>query len=133
MSRSEAYDFSLFEERVKEEKIEENIVNIEVKEVKHNKMPIGISTIILSLVAVSLVVLIVQGQVQLTELTEQSGKLRKELSDSQSAYTQMMIKDKSEMSLKAVEEKAVELGMEKIDTRQVEYVKVPMSNRCIIK
>lgn len=130
VSRSEAYDFSLFEEKVKvkEKSVEDNLVNIEIKEVKANR-PVGLSTILLSLAAVSLVVLTVQGQVQLTELTEQSGKLKKELSDSQSAYTQMLIKDKAEMSLKNVEEKALELGMEKADTRQVEYVKVPMSNK----
>lgn len=136
--RDLAYDLSLFEDNssaapqlpqqpVKKAK-KSNVVKITQKQIekvrrrKHNyfKLATGITFALCVLVVV---IAIIVGQVQLTELNSKIAAAQDDLSIKQSIYTQMEMDVNANLSTKAVEEYAKNtLGMSKATNAQKEFV-----------
>lgn len=122
-----AYDISLFEEHkpvdVKKDNILElpkNNTNLKVKSKNH------IMTLIFTVLTFSLSVAIVGtmvfNQVQLTEITDKTNKITKQLEESRSEHTQLQMKVNEKLAPGMVEEYAKnKLLMEKTNPCQVEY------------
>lgn len=136
-NRNAAYDFTLFEDKKIVRK--ENVVKLPKRNNKkklvlkaRSVMTIGV---MLSMIALgTTVATFINGQVQLTELTEKIEKASKELEEGKSQYTQISMKQEEQMSLDAVEKKAKEeLGMKKIDTYQKEYINVSLGDKAEVK
>lgn len=127
-----AYDISLFEtgETVEQEKSNMKKIDkkentkVAVKKKKHNVLNIvlGVS---FSAVAVTLVGIIIMGQVQLTELNQQISNAQATLEEQQSLYVQTEMKVEAKYSSDLVEENAQgSLGMSKADSYQKEYIAI---------
>lgn len=127
-----AYDISLFEtdETVEQEKSDIKKIDkkenteVAVKKKKHNvfNIVLGVS---FSAVAVTLVGIIIWGQVQLTELNQQISNAQATLEEQQSLYVQTEMKVEAKYSSDLVEENAqVSLGMSKADSYQKEYIAI---------
>ena len=133
---NEAYDLSLFEPKRKEEpRKKNNIVELPAKRLEQNRRPKAqplrvFSTLLAMAVIVGIAGTMVYSQVQLTELTEQLNAAEKQLTESQSLYTQLSIKSDSQLSLRNVETYAKdELGMRKITQNQVECISLSEGDR----
>ncbi len=125
-----AYDISLFEERkvAVEPQQQDNIVRLPRKKTgarqnkKLNPMTLLLPVVTFSL-SVAAVGTIIFNQVQLTEITEQTNVLTKQLEESASEGTQLQMKIKEKLSPGMVEEYAkTNLQMEKTNPCQVEYI-----------
>lgn len=150
---SEAYDFSLFEERTStEERVsnarwdnaqpeeqpreepkkrsQENVVELPEEELKKNRKPRRhllrkAAAVLCFGVVFSAVTLVVYNQVQLTELTDQINTTTQQLEEAQSTEIQLNMEASQKMNGAAVEEYATnELGMSKVVSGQVTYVDV---------
>ncbi len=145
-----AYDFTIFEEdeesRIKAEKraekrAEEKAAQGEsdlkqnngesvrgrrgVKKLSRRKSNIGriIAAVVFGLAIAFVVVSIIHGQVQLTELNQQIANAKSELAEQQSVYTQLEMKVDSSISTAVVEEYAKDkLKMSKAANSQKEFV-----------
>ncbi len=130
MYNKEAYDISLFEteeinvEENKETKLtkeqEEAIENAKLKRVRlFSVLKYGLPASAL----VALVVCMILGQVQLTELNQQISNAQTDLEEQQSIYIQAQMKVEAKYSSALVEESAqADLGMSRADTYQKEYI-----------
>ena len=143
-NRSEAYDFSLFEERYDntaplrgpqkgsqpKKDVRQNVVELPERELKKNARPQrhpfrAMAATACFAVIFATVVSVVYSQVQLTELTEQINTAATQLEEAQSLEIQLNMKAAREMNGSQVEEYAVnQLGMSKITGTQVTYVNV---------
>ena len=150
---SEAYDFSLFEERTStEERVsnarwdnaqpeeqpreepkkrsQENVVELPEDELKKNRKPRRhllrrAAAVLCFGVVFSAVTLVVYNQVQLTELTEEINTTAKQLEEAESLEIQLNMEASQQMNGSQVEEYATqELGMKKVVSDQVTYVNV---------
>lgn len=132
-NKNEAYDISLFEstaqplKRDRKEK-KNNVVNVP-KEAFQNKQNarqrlISITKCVaVGMVITAIVGVIIQGQVQLTELNDQIGAATTSLSEKESEYTQMQMNVESKLSSTFVEEYALNtLGMSRADAYQKKYI-----------
>lgn len=146
-NRSEAYDFSLFENRMdntapvrqprREERREQEhkIRRLPQKQLEKNARPqrhpvrLMAATAFFGLVMAS-VVSVVYSQVQLTELTESINAASTQLEEAKSLEIQMNMQASQKMNGTEVENYAVnELGMNKISGSQVSYVNVAQQDR----
>lgn len=137
--RNLAYDLSLFEENPREykqrKKEKNNVLEIPKEKLKINASPRAkilsmLSTVALLFASVSVVVIMIYSQVQLTELTENIGIRQKELDESRSVCTQLQMKLDSEMSLHTIEQFAKQdLGMQNIEAYQVEYIELSKGDK----
>ena len=74
------------------------------------------------------------GQVKLTELTEEITQVSKQLEENESIYTQLSMKKEEALSLNVVEQRAKnELKMKKIDASQIEYINVNCKDKAEVK
>ena len=139
LEKNLAYDLSLFEEKPREYKQKpnkkNNILKIPQEKLKINARPMAktlsvLSTAVLSIVSVSVLVIMIYSQVQLTELTENIGCMQKTLNESRSVYTQLQMRVESEMSLHTVEQYAKQnLGMQNTEAYQVEYIELSKGDK----
>lgn len=139
-NRNYAYDLSLFEESpAYEPQKKNNVVKIPKRKLDENRRkklnPFTLlSTSLIAIVSLFIISSVVYSQVQLTELTEQINVATKELQEKQSIYTQLQMKIESESSLRLVENYARnELGMQKIEPTQVEYITLSSGDKAEIK
>lgn len=150
-SHNLAYDLNLFEDypvkptaRANEESGEkavaaENSVSVKQEKQENRRTPsrkraktvgrkksrIGriVFGVILSIAVMAVIVSIIQGQVQLTELNQEIVNARAELAEKQSIYTQLEMKVDSSVSTTVVEEYARDkLAMSKANNSQKEFV-----------
>ena len=150
---SEAYDFSLFEERTStEERVsnarwdnaqpeepkkrsQENVVELPEEELKKNRKPRRhllrrAAAVLCFGVVFSAVTLVVYNQVQLTELTEEINTTAKQLEEAESLEIQLNMEASAQMDGAAVEQYAQEeLGMSKVSGGQVTYVNVAQEDQ----
>lgn len=148
-NRSEAYDFSLFEDRysntapVRDPKKSEqpkkntrpNVVELPEKELKKNaRSHVHPLQIMAALVCCTVIFLtaftVVYSQVQLTELTEQINLTNSALAEAESLEIQLNMQEAQMMNGSEVEKYAVnELGLTKITGTQVTYVNVAQQDK----
>ena len=134
--RNEAYDFSLFEQKPKEERGKrDNIIELSKTQLKQSRKakvrPVrAIATFLTMAVIVGIVGTMVYGQVQLTELTEELNSATKQAEEDKSVYTQLKMKSDSRLSLQAVEAYAEDkLGMHKISQNQVKCISLSQGDK----
>lgn len=137
-NKTAAYDLSLFDTsaeetiKVKKEKAKTKkkakVVSLPEEEIhkirfrKHSPWKIlgGAAGVA---IATGVVIAIIIGQVQLTELNQQIISAQSELADQQSVYTQMQMAVQSNLSTSGIQEYAEEqLGMTKATNAQKEFV-----------
>ena len=145
-SRSEAYDFSLFESHyditdpARAPKREQprkapNIVELPQKELEKNakpkRHPLRAMMAVLSFsVFVIIAVAMVYSQEQLAMLTEQINAANQDLAESQSLEVQLNMRAAQKMNGSEVEKYAAdELGMSKVSSRQISYVNVAQQDK----
>lgn len=122
-----AYDISLFEEHKPLDvnknnvlKLPKNNVNAKLK-AKNHLMTLVFTVLTFSL-SVAIVGTMVFNQVQLTEITDKTNKITKQLEESRSENTQLQMKVNEKLAPGMVEEYAKsKLLMEKTSPCQVEY------------
>lgn len=134
-NRNLAYNLPLSEEVKRRKK---NVVKFPKKELLRRQMRArlitGAATIASLTAAIGVVTVFINGQVKLTELTEQTTKLSNELKESENVYTQLSMKRESNHSLDKIASKASDdLGMEKIEGSRIEYINVMGSDKGEIK
>lgn len=135
-NRNAAYDLNLFKDSTakkipekRENRKEKNkVVTISEKQLyqnrirKHNPFKLlvgGLSGAVITVIVATIIV----GQVQLTELTQQINATKKELTVSQSTYTQLQMGIQSKLSTAEIEAYAENnLGMTKAENAQKEFV-----------
>lgn len=76
------------------------------------------------LVVIAVICVMLYSRAQLTELTNQIGKFDKEYNELRSQYTRISAEIEGKVSLRGVEESAKELGLDKVQSYQVEYVNI---------
>lgn len=144
MHSGEAYDFSMFEERANRQLREEpaaaaknNMLTMpedssqKQAKVRLHKHPVRAAACYAGL-AMMLVVLstFVYGQVQLSELAVEISNANSTLSEQQSLYTQLRMQNDARQSLTTIETEAKQkLGMQKIDSSQMETVEMNSSDK----
>lgn len=146
--RNAAYDISLFE-AAEQIEIEEpkkqvhrrkknNVLSIpeeqldKIRRRKYNPAKL-FTGFMLGLIVTGAVVMIVHGQVQLTELNQQISNAASELADQESLYTQLQMKVESKLSPSVVEAYASEkLGMSRADNYQKEYISLSQGDKAEI-
>lgn len=127
-NKNVAYDLSLFEEV----KRKNNIVKLPRK-TPRAKAKINVVHALalgsLCIASVGIIGTFVYNQVQLNELTSKIFISQKALNESQSLYTQLLVKSESKMSLSVIEDYAINnLNMIKLEPSQVEYVNLPVKS-----
>ncbi len=147
-NRSEAYDFSLFEDHTAgaaparqprreqpERTPRENVVELPRRELEKNSKPRrhpvrSVAAITVFLVFVAIAVAMVYSQQQLAVLTEQINTASQSLEEKQSLEIQLSMQAAQKMSGAQVEDYAAEkLGMGKINSSQVTYVNVAQKDQ----
>lgn len=144
-SRSEAYDFSLFEPHYdntaparapkREPRKAPNIVELPQQELEKNakpkRHPLRAVMAVLSFSAFMVIaVAMVYSQEQLAVLTEQINAANQELAESQSLEVQLNMRAAQKMNGSEVEKYAAEeLGMSKVSSRQISYVNVAQQDK----
>lgn len=128
-----AYDFARFEPERKQSVAVEK--KTEIKVVKKTARRASPAKIIVMLAAVlAIASMMIYNQVVLTELNDQTTTLNAELEKLQSEKIQKSTELESQMSLKNIEEYAVNnLGLVKMDQSQVEYVDLESGNKVEVK
>lgn len=149
-----AYDLSLFEstavplkkepEKKKSsnqsnnQKQKNNVVKLTNEQIysmrkrKHNPLKIAVG-VLFGAVVTFVIATIIQGQVQLTELSKEIAKANKELSIQQSIYTEMQMKANAALSPSVIDEYAVtKLGMTKATNTQKEFVNLSEGDKAEI-
>lgn len=136
-NRNEAYDITLFEssarplrenkEDTRSEK-KNNILNVPkekfLSKTNTKRRIVNITKgVAVGLIVTAFVGVIIQGQVQLTELNQNISNMSVTLSEKESEYTQMQMKVESKLSSNIVEEYAQgTLGMSRADSYQKKYI-----------
>lgn len=133
-NRSEAYDFSLFEEKPKEpvssDAQQDKILQMPTEQTEKNvRLRKRLRTLRVTITCAGLAVMflissfLVFGQVQLTELTENITNTTKQLEESQSVETQLQMNLDSQTSLSKIESVATDtLGMKRVAQSQMRYI-----------
>ncbi len=137
-----AYDLSLFEATsdVKTSKTSyrrknNNVVNIPEENLnKVHKRKINpaklISSIMISVIVTGAIALIIQGQVELTELNQQISNATELKADLESLNTQTRMKVESKYTPTLVESYALnELDMQKVDSYQKDYIRFSQGDK----
>ena len=145
-----AYDLSLFEstavplkkepekKKSNNQKAKNNVVKMtdeqiySVRRRKHNPLKIAVG-VLFGAVVTFVIATIIQGQVQLTELSKEIASANKELSIQQSIYTEMQMKANATLSPSVIDEYAVnKLGMTKAINSQKEFVNLSEGDKAEI-
>lgn len=134
-NRSEAYDFSRFEEKPKQTPASDTQKKDQILEMpteqlqKNTKLRKRLRAMRVAITCMGLAVMFgissffVFGQVQLTELTEDITTATRELEESQSVQTQLQMNLDSQTSLSKIESVAVgDLGMKRVTQNQMNYI-----------
>lgn len=136
-NRNAAYDFSLFEEKKQEEK--SKVLRLPKRKAQNKankrvKLVFATGSIMAVVAAGFMFSIFLNGQVKLTELTEEITQVSKQLEESESIYTQLSMKKEEALSLNIVEQRAKdELKMKKVDASQIEYINVNCGDKAEIK
>lgn len=132
--KSTAYDISIFEEQKRIDRKKDNILKLPSKSKKANK---NIVTTLFTVLTLSLGVVIfgtmLFNQVQLTEITDKTNKLAKQLEESQSENTQLQMRVKEKFSPEKVTYHAKnDLFMEQTNPSQIEYFSLSSGDKAEI-
>src|SRR5574344_49801 len=139
--KNEAYDISLFEQTedksdgVRRRKKKDNVVSMPKEKFitranAKQRLKQIVAGVCVSAVMVSLVGVMIQGNVQLTELNQQISNANNTLSEQQSLYTQTQMKVEAKLSTAVVEDYAkTKLGMSKADSYQKTYIALSDSDK----
>ncbi len=125
--RKKAREDAVLEEGSSQEEMREKSRSVNRKRVKatrrrHNYGRIAIA-VVLSIAVMAVIISIIHGQVQLTELNQEIVDARAELAEKQSVYTQFKMKVDSSVSTSVVEEYAKDqLSMNKANNSQKEFI-----------
>ena len=123
-----AYDLSLFEEKKIKENVKDNVIILPKGRLEQNKRrkvnPLAVLTTgILFFLSAGVIGTMIFNQVQLTELTDNINIVSKQLSESESVYTQLQVNMESKLSLDHVEKYAKEnLQMQKAAPSNIQYI-----------
>lgn len=143
-NRSEAYDFSLFEERghassaARKVYPEKNaqpkgkiLVFPDSHPIRRNKGKLlrAAVSVLCAGVIFGFVINLVHSQAILTELTEEVNTAQTALEEQQSIETQLQAKQAEKYSLPAVQEEAEKLGMRKVSESQIQYFSVSENDK----
>lgn len=136
--RNTAYDISIFEERKHIAERKNNILELPDKKASVNKknksnvMAVLFTVLTFSL-SVAIVGAILFNQVQLTEITDKTNKVEKQLEESKSENTQLQMKVKEKFSPEKVTYHAKnDLSMEQTNPSQVEYFSLSSGDKAEI-
>ncbi len=136
--RNTAYDISIFEERKHIAERKNNILELPEKNSKLNKknksnmMDVLFTALTFSF-GVAIVGTILFNQVQLTEITDKTNKVEKQLEESKSENTQLQMKVKEKFSPEKVTYHAKnDLSMEQTNPSQVEYFSLSSGDKAEI-
>lgn len=134
--KTTAYDLSLFEtsaeEKIKKKKQKNKakVVKLPEDEIhkirfrKHNPFKMAAGALSVGVIT-AVIIAIIMGQVQLTELNQQIITAQNQLSDQQSVYTQTQMAVQSNLSTSGIQEYAEKtLGMTKATNAQKEFIKL---------
>lgn len=145
-NKTSAYDLSLFDTSAKDlekankkkKKNDSKVVKMPEEEIhkirfrKHNPVKLVAGTLGVMIIA-SVIVTIIMGQVQLTELNQQIISAQNELANQQSVYTQTQMAVQSNLSTSGVQEYAEQqLGMTKATNAQKEFVELSQGDKAEI-
>lgn len=140
--RSEAYDLSLFEERIPDIEIsvksqKNKVVSLEEERSKAPKARIkplnAFMCVVISGLVITAVVAIIHGQAQLTELNQQISDAETQLTELESYYTQLEMKVETKFSPAVVEEYAKnQLGMSKTESYQKEFISLSEGDKAVV-
>ena len=149
-NRNAAYDLSLFEstavplekepekKKSNNQKAKNNVVKISNEQIyiirkrRHNPLKLAVG-VVFGAVVTFVIATIIQGQVQLTELSKEIASANKELSIQQSIYTEMQMKANATLSTSVIDEYAVnKLGMTKAINSQKEFVNLSEGDKAEI-
>lgn len=149
-NRNAAYDLSLFEstavplekepekKKSNNQKAKNNVVKISNEQIytirkrRHNPLKLAVG-VVFGAVVTFVIATIIQGQVQLTELSKEIASANKELSIQQSIYTEMQMKANATLSPSVIDEYAVnKLGMTKAINSQKEFVNLSEGDKAEI-
>lgn len=124
---TEAYDLSLFEP--KEDKVIAFKPNkkLQKAQLKQNKIQAFLNTAVTLLVAVVAVTVIgtmITTRVQLTELNRSINQKKTELTELESEYKQLSAELAAKTSAQSVDAYAAEQGMQKMEPGQIKYITV---------
>lgn len=135
-----AYDFSLFESSEakkpdKKKKNDKNVIKITQNQLyksrrkKYKPLKV-IGYALMSLSVLAIVGIIIVNQIKITEYTEEINAKSKQLEESKSIYTQLKMKVETKLSLKTVEDYAVNiLGMKPVEPYQIKYVNMATEDK----
>lgn len=149
-NRNAAYDLSLFEstavplekepekKKSNNQKAKNNVVKITNEQIyiirkrRHNPLKLAVG-VVFGAVVTFVIATIIQGQVQLTELSKEIASANKELSIQQSIYSEMQMKANATLSPSVIDEYAVnKLGMTKAINSQKEFVNLSEGDKAEI-
>ncbi len=112
-NQSSAYDFALFEQKrsvdpEREPQRKSNVIELPKERLQENrksKLRLGkiIPAFLAFLIIAGIIGTYVNGQLQLSELSNEMGQAQKTLQEQQNQYAQMKIKSDSSLSMEAVE------------------------------
>lgn len=137
-NQSSAYDFELFEPKRRGEQAPQkksNVIELPREKLEENRRPkVRLGKIIpafLAFIVVSGIVgTYINGQVQLSELSDSLGTAKSSLQEQQNVYSQLKIKSDSTLSMEAVESYASQkLGMKKTSQSQVTAVELSKGDK----
>lgn len=137
-NQSSAYNFELFEPNRKIEQEpprKPNVIELPKEQLEANRRtkirPIRLVAIFAAFTIISgIVAAYVNGQVQLSELSEEMGTAQATLQEQQNLFTQLKIKSDSKLSMEAVENRAsTSLGMQKTTRSQITTVELSKGDR----
>lgn len=145
-NKTSAYDLSLFDTSAKDlerankkkKKTAAQVVKMPEEEIhkirfrRHN--PVKVIGGALGVIAIATVIItIIMGQVQLTELNQQIISAQNQLSNQQSVYTQTQMAVQSKLSTSGIQEYAEQnLGMTKATNAQKEFVELSQGDKAEI-
>lgn len=139
-NQSSAYDFALFEPNrsvgpEREPQRKSNVIELPKEQLQKNrKAKLRLGKIIPAFMAFLIIAGItgtyVNGQLQLSELSNQMGEAQKILHEQQNQYAQMKIKSDSSLSMEAVEKYSTQkLGMQRTTSDQVTTVQLTKGDK----
>ena len=139
-NQSSAYDFALFEpkrstEPEQEPRRKSNVIELPKERLQKNRRPKAhfgkiITSFLAFLIIAGITGTYVNGQLQLSELSDEMGKAQKTLQEQQNQYSQMKIKSDSSLSMEAVETYAEQkLGMQRTTADQVTTVQLAKGDK----
>lgn len=138
-NQSNAYNFELFEPNRQLEQPKppqkSNVIELPKEKLEQNRKPklrpIRAATVVVSFaVLVGIVGTYVNGQVQLSEVSDQLSTTEKLLQEQQNVYSQLKLKSDAKLSMQAVETYATQkLGMQKTSRSQVTAVELSKGDK----